>query len=193
MLVARARSRGERGAGTTVALAVGVDLRPPTPTLIGPRITPSPRPRAEGSGAFASPLPSMLELSAATRAVAAEPALAPAVAALQREVCRLTGARDATVVTFDWASHATWTLDGSVMSSEVRALIARVAGSGQRDLWGHALIEPIGTAPAPAVVVVRGARFTQHDLALIAALTGGVAATLQRLIAAWLAAGSPAR
>lgn len=124
----------------------------------------------------------MLELSAATRAVAAEPALAPAVAALQREVCRLTGAREATVVTFDWASHATWTLDGSVMSSEVRALIARVAGSGQRDLWGHALIEPIGSAPASAVLVLRGARFAPHDLALISALAGSVAATLNRLV-----------
>ena len=80
-----------------------------------------------------------------------------------------------------------WTLDGSVMSDEVRALVARVAHRGQREVFGHALIEPIGTAPARAVLVLRrdaAARFTPDDIALVAALLGGVAATINRLLGA---------
>ncbi len=146
----------------------------------------APRAMAEGTNPFNSPLPSMLELSAATRAVAAEPMLRSAVAVLQREACRLTRAREATVVTFDWTRQTVWTLDGSVMSSEVRALVARVAGTGQRQISGPSLIEPIGGAPACAVLALRrsiGDRFEDHDVALVAALTGSVAATLHRLIA----------
>ena len=146
--------------------------------------------RAQGTGGVASPLRSMLDLSAATRAVAAEPLLAPAVAALQREACRLTRSTDATVVTVDWEHGTTWTLDGSVMSDEVRELVARVAGSGQRELFGHALVEPIGSAPARAVIALRrpaADRFTRDDIALVSALVGGVAATLNRLIGARVA------
>jgi hypothetical protein len=146
-----------------------------------------PRSRAKASGSFASPLPSMLELSAATRAVAAEPRLEPAIAALQREARRLTRSREATVVTFDWAHGAAWTLDSSVISDEVHALVARVAGRGKRELFGHALIEPIGSAPAHAVLVLRRSardRFEPDDIALVAALVGGVAATINRLLGA---------
>jgi hypothetical protein len=145
------------------------------------------RPRAEGSGAFANPLPSMLELSAATRAVAAEAQLRPAIAVLQREACWLTRSFEATVITFDRARRTTWTLDGSVMSDEIHELVARVAGRGQREVFGHVLVEPIGTAPARAVLMVRRsakAPFTPHDIALVAALVGGVAATLHRLLGA---------
>jgi len=129
----------------------------------------------------------MLALSAATRAVAAEPHLRPAVAALQREACRLGQAREATVVAFDWTNRTVWTLDGSVMSGEVRSLVTRIAGSGQREVRGHALIEPIGGAPASAVLVLRrstGHRFDAHDVALVAALAGSVAATVNRLLSA---------
>ena len=170
----------------TIAPQISVDSRR-TPSLV----TALPRPaasatRAEGSGAFGSPVPSMLELSAATRAVAAEPVLRGAVAALQREACRLTRSREATVVTFDWDKRTAWTLDGSLMSGEVRALVTRVAGGGQREVSGHSLIEPIGGAPARAVLALRcgpGDRFRDDDVALIAALAGSVAATINRLLA----------
>jgi hypothetical protein len=129
----------------------------------------------------------MLELSAAARAVAAEPSLRAAVATLQREACRLTRSRDATVVTFDWTRRTAWTLDGSLVSGEVRALVARVAGGGQRELSGHSLIEPIGGAPARAVLALRraaGDRFDMNDVALVAAFAGSVAATINRLLSA---------
>lgn len=173
-----------------VASSFGVELRrtkPTSPIATSPHEPAAPPPRAEGSGAFASPVPSMLDLSAATRAVAAETQLEPAIAALQREACRLTRSHEATVVTVDWANRRVWTLDGSVISDEVRELIARVAGRGQREVFGHALVEPIGSAPARAVIVLRRsakARFTPDDLALVAALIGGVAATINRLLCA---------
>ncbi|HEX2687413.1 MAG TPA: hypothetical protein VHN14_12390 [Kofleriaceae bacterium] len=129
----------------------------------------------------------MLELSAAVRAVAAEPQLRPAVAALQREACRLTRSNEATVVAFDGERGTPWTLDGSVVSGEMRVLVARVAGHGQREVFGHAVVEPIGGAPARAVLVLRRPvydRFTPEELTLVSALTGGVAATLVRLLGA---------
>jgi hypothetical protein len=127
----------------------------------------------------------MLELSAAVRAVAAEPLLRPAAAALQREACRLTRSYEATVVTLNWERDTIWTCDSSVISDEMRALVKRVASRGQREVFGHALVEPIGGAPARAVLVLRRPaydRFTTEDLALVSALTGGVAATLHRLL-----------
>jgi hypothetical protein len=171
----------------TIAPQISVDARR-TPSPLTEPTSPAPAVRrSEGSGPFASPLPSMLELSAATRAVAAEPVLRGAIAALQREACRLTRSREATVVTFDWDKRTAWTLDGSLMSGEVRALVTRVAGGGRREVSGHSLIEPIGGAPARAVLALRrspGDRFREHDVALVAALAGSVAATINRLLTA---------
>ncbi len=127
----------------------------------------------------------MLALSAATRAVVAEPQLRPAALALQREACRLTGACDATVIALDRTRGTLWTRDDSAMSDEVHRLIAHVAATGQRAVLGHALVEPIGGPPACAVLVVRRRaeeRFAANDLALVGALVGGVQATLSRLI-----------
>ena len=173
----------------TIARQISVDSRR-TPSLISELPRPVASSRAEGTEAgnraFSNPVPSMLELSAATRAVAAEPVLRSAVAALQREACRLTRSREATVVTFDWDKRTAWTLDGSLMSGEVRALVTRVAGGGQREVSGSSLIEPIGGAPARAVLALRrapGERFGEDDVALIAALAGSVAATINRLLA----------
>jgi hypothetical protein len=131
----------------------------------------------------------MLELSAAMRAVAAEPLLRPAVAVLQREACRLTGAREATLIAPDRTRGTLWTHDSSVISDEIHELVIRVADSGERAVFGHALFEPIGRAPACAVLTVRRRayeRFAADDLALVSALVGGVAATLNRLLGAGL-------
>lgn len=127
----------------------------------------------------------MLALSAATRAVVAEPQLRPAVDALQREACRLTGACEATVIALDRTRGTLWTRDSSAMSDEIHRLVAHVAATGQRAVIGHALIEPIGGPPSCAVLALRrraGERFAANDMALVGALVGGVAATLHRLI-----------
>ena len=125
----------------------------------------------------------MLALSAATRAVVAEPQLRPAVDALQREACRLTGATDATVIALDPTRGSLWTRDDSAMSDEVHRLVAHVAATGQRAVLGHALFEPIGGPPACAVLALRRRdRFAADDLALLGALVGGVAAALRRRI-----------
>lgn len=127
----------------------------------------------------------MLALSAATRAVVAEPELRPAVAALEREVCRLTGASDATVIALDRTRGTLWTRDDSAMSDEIHRLVTHVAATGQRAVLGHALLEPIGGPPACAVLVLRrraGEQFAADDMALVGALISGVAAPLSRLI-----------
>jgi hypothetical protein len=132
-----------------------------------------------------SPLRTMLALSAATRAVVAEPELRPAVLALQREACRLTGACDATLIALDRTRGTLWTRDDSAMSDEVSRLVGEVAATGQRAVLGHALLEPIGGPPACAVLVLRhraSQGFATDDLALVGALVGGVATALSRLI-----------
>jgi hypothetical protein len=107
------------------------------------------------------------------------------VAALEREACRLTGASEATVIALDRAHGTVWTRDDSAVSDEILDLVTQVADTGRRARFDHALFEPIGGPPARAVLALRGRayeRFTDHDIALLAALTGGVAATLHRLL-----------
>lgn len=138
---------------------------------------------AAGSGAFHSPLRSMLALSAATRAVAAEPDLTSAITALQREACALTQSREATVVLFDGPARAARTILGPITSDEFCDIVTRVARRGRRELFEGALVEPIGSAPCRAVLALwRGAAFEPHDISLLAALVGGVTATLHRLL-----------
>jgi hypothetical protein len=158
---------------------------PTAPIATSPNPETPPRRRACGSGAFASPVPSMLELSAATRAVAAEAQLRPAIAVLQREVCWLTRSQKARVMTFDGVRHTVWALDGLVSCGEIRELVTRVATRGKREVFAHALIEPIGSAPARAVLALwrtQATRFEPDDVALVTALVGGIAATINRLI-----------
>lgn len=129
----------------------------------------------------------MLELSAAMRAVAAESQLWPAIAVLEREARSLTRSYDATVIVYDWSRRAGWTLDGSVISDEVRELVERVAWYGRCEVFGHSLVEPIGAAPARAVLFLRrdaDDQFSPDDIALVSALLGGIAATVNRLIGA---------
>ena len=144
----------------------------------------APRPLSPTSTAFASPLPSMLALSAATRAVASQDTLAGALAALQRQACQLTRATSATVALFEGAKRAARTADGPITSNEFRDVVTRVASRGRRELFDDALVEPIGSAPARAVLALwRPTSFEPYDIALLAALVGGVTATVHRLLA----------
>jgi len=52
-------------------------------------------------------------------------------------------------------------------------------------VFDHALVEPIGSAPTRAVLALwrqPGHRFEPHELALVSALVGSVAATINRLL-----------
>jgi hypothetical protein len=126
----------------------------------------------------------MLALSAATRAVASEPTLAGALAALRRQACQFTNATFATVVLFTGAKRAARTTDGPITSSEFRDIVTRVASRGRRELFDDALVEPLGAAPCPSVLALwRPAPFEPSDIALLAALVGGITATVHRLMA----------
>ena len=127
----------------------------------------------------------MLELSAVARGIADEPHLRNAALRLQREACRLTHASEAMLMTYDWTARTAWSVDGMIDSIIVRDLVASVARSGRRTLRGNSLVEPIGTAPARAVLALRrpeGDPFVRDDVVLISALVGGIAAALNRLI-----------
>lgn len=148
-----------------------------------PPVVPRPEPSRLASGTgFHSPVRGMLELSAATRAVAAEPDLRSAIAALQREACALSQSREATVVLFDGPAS---TLKGPITTDEFCEIVTRVARRGRRELYESALVEPIGSAPCRAVLALwrpAGAAFEPQDISLLAALVGGVTATLHRLL-----------
>jgi hypothetical protein len=159
-----------------------------TPILVATQTQPFPPARApvsrprSSSGAFASPLPSMLALSAATRAVAGEPTLAPALAALQHQACQLTRATSAAIVLFEGAKRAARTADGPITSAEFLTIVTRVASRGRRELFDDALVEPIGLAPSRAVLALwRPAPFEPYDIALLGALVGSITATVHRL------------
>jgi hypothetical protein len=127
----------------------------------------------------------MLELSAAARAVAAEPLLRPAIQVLQREACALTRSREATVVLFDGPRREARTLAGPITSDEFCEIVTRVARRGKRELYESALVEPIGNAPARAVIALwrpAGSPYEPYDIALLSALVGGVTATVHRLL-----------
>jgi hypothetical protein len=148
---------------------------------------PPPLPLAPAKpGVLATPvasLPSMQELAAITRAIAAERTFRDASGRLQRELGRLTRSAEAVCVAIDWPRRIAWTGDGLVTSEPVMELVAGVAGSGRRSLIGNALVAPIGPAPARAVIALRrSAPFRSPDIELVAGLANGVAETFERLL-----------
>lgn len=140
-------------------------------------VVPLPAPRP-------APLPSMQDLSAVSRAVAAEVTLGAAVVRIQREVCRMLRASEALVVVIDWARLELTTLHGAVTNDATRLLLTQVAGSGRRAILGNALLEPIGATPARTVLAIRrplGRTFAPPEIAMIGVLAGGFAPVLERL------------
>lgn len=137
-------------------------------------------------GVLATPLtsmPSPHELTEIVCAVAAETTFAAAALRLQRETCRLTRATEALCVAFDWPRRLAWTADGALAAEQVKELIAQVAGSGRRTVIGNALVAPIGTAPARAVIAVRRATpFRLFEIEMVVGLAHGVAAAFERLL-----------
>lgn len=130
-----------------------------------------------------SSMPSMHELAAITRAIAAETTFRDASSRLQRELGRLTRSGEAICVAIDWPRRIAWTGDGLVTSEPVMELVAQVAGSGRRSLIGNALVAPIGLAPARAVIALRRTTpFRSPDIEIVAGLANGVAEAFERLL-----------
>ena len=151
---------------------------------VPPPVLPLPRPRAGVMATPLSPLPSMHDLAAVSRAIAAAETFASAARTLELEARRLTHSTEALCVAFDWARRTAWSAQGPIASQAVVELVAQVAGSGRWSMIGNALVVPIGQAPARAVIALR--RIAIYQLAeagLVSALAGGVAPAIERLLA----------
>lgn len=125
-------------------------------------------------------------LNEIARRLASESELASAAVQLQRALCKLLDISDAVVAWIDWPRRVAWTTTGR-LSTQTEELVLQVAGSGQREVLGGAVIEPIGRAPARAALALRrpsGQRFAADECNAIAALAQAVAPTLDRLISA---------
>jgi hypothetical protein len=177
-------------AGTRIAVAPRMVRAVPLPlplrrdaTLTVPAL-PSPIPPPARRGVMTTPLTAMQDLSSVIRALAAESTFDSAAQLVQREACRLTRS-DALVVVVDWARGVIWTLQGRVSSEPTQQLVAQVASSGHRSVLGNSLLEPLGNAPARIVLALRrppGMSFQASEVAMIAALAGGFAPILERLV-----------
>lgn len=132
------------------------------------------------------PLPSMQELAGVSRAVAAEATFADAARRLEHEARRLTRSSEALCVALDWARRRAWSADGEISNPAVIDLVADVAGSGKPSLIGNALVVPIGSAPARAVLALRRpGTYQRHEAGMVSALCGGVAPVFERLATTW--------
>ena len=137
-------------------------------------------------GVLATPItstPSIQEITAIARAIAAEGTFRDAALRLQRELSRLTHSGEATCLAVDWPRRIAWSASGQVATEEVIELVAQVAGSGRRALIGNALIAPIGPPPARAVIALRRSTpYRSPEIELVAGLGGRVASTFERLL-----------
>jgi hypothetical protein len=127
----------------------------------------------------------MRELSGMITNLATARSLAAGVVQLQRDVCKLLRVTDALVVWIDWPRRAAWSVTGR-LGDQVQELVTTVAGSGRRSIVGSTLVEPLGRAPARAVLALRrssGSTFGATDVAMIGTLAASIAPALERLIA----------
>ena len=158
---------------------------PPRPV---PPPLPPPLPRAR-LGVLATPLPplpSMQELANVSRAITAEVTFEDAARRLEQESRRLTRSSEARCVVFDWVRRRAWSGGVAVTNSSVIDLVADVAGSGKWSMIGNALVVPIGSAPARAVLALRRpGNYQGHEAGMVSALCGGVAPAIERLLATW--------
>jgi hypothetical protein len=130
-------------------------------------------------------MPSMHELATIARNLASATSLLPGVLTLQRDVGKLLRASDVLCIWIDWPRGIAYCSSGRV-SPQVHELVTQVAGSGRRSHVGGALVEPLGAAPARAVLALRrpsGAIFTSHELTILHTLAAGLAPVLDRLLA----------
>ncbi|MEO8699528.1 MAG: hypothetical protein ABI867_05765 [Kofleriaceae bacterium] len=73
------------------------------------------------------------------------------------------------IVQMDWVHRRAWSPAGRI-SPRLESLVPEVAGARRRGVLDNAILEPIGAAPAPAVLVFKGLAdrlFQQHTLRAI--------------------------
>lgn len=135
------------------------------------------------------------------RRIALQADLLEAMRVLRHGLSRLTDSSDATCVFFDAALCSAWEVpDGSGrpgLDDQLQQLVAWVASSGQRAVLGHALIEPVGLAPARAVFVIRrpptSAVYGDLEIATVTAIAAAVVGLIGHFVVEHVARREQAR
>ena len=125
------------------------------------------------------------------RRIALQSDLPAAMRVLRHGLSRLTDSPDATCVFFDAALCSAWVVPDDSgrrgLDDQVQQLVARVASSGRRAVLGHALIEPVGPAPARAVFVIRRPPtrpgYDELEIATVAAIAAAVVGLIGHFVA----------
>ena len=126
----------------------------------------------------------MQDLTAIAAALAGETSLHAGARRLQRDASRILHLRDALLFWIDWPHRMAWTVNGRV-SHDLEESVIAAAGSGKRNMLAGAVIEPLGPAPARAVLALRkpsGLAFTPSELIVISTLATSIAPAFDRLI-----------
>ena len=126
----------------------------------------------------------MQHLTALVTALATETSLRAGIDRLQRDVCRILGLRDAAVLCINWPHRIAWTLAGRIPRPQEEAVLES-AGSGKRALLDGAVLEPLGSAPARAVLAFRkpaNQPFEPRELAVMSTLATTIAPAFDRLV-----------
>ena len=107
--------------------------------------------------------------------IAAQPDFATAVRVIHSAAATLTSSQNALCVLFAGGLAAAAPDGGPPrrLDTEVRSLVERVATTGKRIWLGRIAVEPVGPAPARAVVIVHrpptGAAYSMAELATLSA------------------------
>ena len=125
----------------------------------------------------------------AIQRIAAQRDFIEAIRAIHAEAIQLTRSQHAMCVLYAGGMAAP-APDGHPprrLDAEVRSLVERTATSGQRALLGRIVVEPIGAAPARAVLIVHrsvgAAAYSPGELATLSALAVGLQGVFPRLLA----------
>lgn len=158
-----------------------MEMRSSDPTI--PSIAGRPRDAVRALGTGAQPT-AMQHLTAVAAALAGESSLQAGALRLQQDACRILHLRDALLFWIDWPHRLAWTVNGRV-SHDLEEAVIHAAGSGKRGMLAGAVIEPLGPAPARAVLALRkpsGLAFTPSELTVISTLATSIAPAFDRLI-----------
>lgn len=125
------------------------------------------------------------------RRIALQPDLLAAMRVLHHGLSRLTDSPDVMCVLFDAALCTAWVVPHGdaprALDDQVHQLVARVAGSGQRAVLDHVLVEPVGPAPARAVLLLRRpptrAAYGELEVATVAAISAALTGLVGHFVA----------